>query len=108
MRFSDNARVSGDAWVSGDADVSGNGFICWFSNVGAENGTLTVYNTKDDQIEVTRGCFRGTVDAFLAASASEHDARIRREYKLLVAVGVSRIDAARAATSVPEAEEAAE
>lgn len=95
------AQVSGDAWVSGNAQVSGdarvygNGLICWFSNVGSENGTLTIYNAKGSTVEVARGCFRGTVEQFLAASTQKHDARIKHEYKLLIEVGVSRITAAQ-------------
>ena len=73
----------------------GDGLICWFSNVGSENGTLTVYNTKDNCIEVTRGCFKGTPEEFLEASAEHHDERIQHEYKLLIEVGISRITAAR-------------
>ena len=84
-----HAQVSGNAWVSG------NGLICWFSNVGSENGTLTIYNTKDNTIEVTRGCFRGTVEQFLVASTQKHDERIKHEYKLLIEVGVSRITASQ-------------
>ena len=90
-----NAQVSGNARVYGDALVSGNGLICWFSNVGSENGTLTIYNTKDNTIEVTRGCFRGTVEQFLVASTQKHDERIKHEYKLLIEVGVSRITASQ-------------
>ena len=96
-----NAWVSGNAWVygnarvSGNAQVYGNGLICWFSNVGSENGTLTIYNTKDNTIEVTRGCFRGTVEQFLVASTQKHDERIKHEYKLLIEVGVSRITASQ-------------
>ena len=92
---SGNAWVYGNARVYGDAWVSGNGLICWFSNVGSENGTLTIYNTKDNTIEVTRGCFRGTVEQFLVASTQKHDERIKHEYKLLIEVGVSRITASQ-------------
>ena len=97
-----NAQVSGDALVydsaqvSGSALVYGNGLICWFSNVGSEDGTLTIYNTKDNCIEVTRGCFQGTPEEFLAASAEKHDERIQHEYRLLIEVGISRVTAARA------------
>ena len=91
----DDAQVSGDARVSGNAWVYGNGLICWFSNVGSENETLTIYNTKDNCIEVTRGCFKGSPEEFLAASAKKHDERIQHEYKLLIEVGISRITAAR-------------
>ena len=97
-----NAWVSGDALVSGDAQVSGNArvrsyaviselkTIFWASNIGSENGTLTVFNGKDGLI-VTRGCFTGTVDEFLAKSAEVHDDKTKNEYKLLIEVARSRI-----------------
>ena len=64
--------------------------IFWASNVGSENGTLTVFNGKDGLI-VTRGCFTGTVDEFLAKSAKVHDDKTKNEYKLLIEVAKSRI-----------------
>ena len=93
---SGNARVYGDALVSGDALVrsyaviSDRKMIFWASNVGSENGTLTVFNGKDGLI-VTRGCFTGTVDEFLSKSAEVHDDKTKNEYKLLVEVAKSRI-----------------
>ena len=83
--------VSGNAWVSGNAQVYGDGLIVWFSHVGSDNGTLTVYNTKDNTLEVTRGCFSGTVDEFIAASEKKHDDQTHLEYKLLIEVAHSRI-----------------
>ena len=93
---SGNALVSGDAEVSGDARVrsyavvSNRKMIFWASNVGSENGTLTVFNGKNGLI-VTRGCFTGTVDDFLAKSAEVHDDKTKNEYKLLIEVAKSRI-----------------
>ena len=98
-----DARVSGNAWVSGDARVSGDGLIFWASKVGTENGTLTVYNAKDNTLLVNCGCFLGTPEQFIAASANKHDARTQHEYKLLVEVATSRIEAAR--TALKETEE---
>lgn len=91
-----NARVYGDAWVSGDARVryfaviSERKMIFWASNVGSENGTLTVFNGKFGLI-VTRGCFTGTVDEFLSKSKEVHDDKTHHEYKLLIEVAQSRI-----------------
>ena len=94
--------LSGNAWVFGDAWVSGNAFVRSYAvisdrkmifgatNVGSENGTLTVFNGKDGLI-VTRGCFTGTVDEFLAKSAEVHDDKTKNEYKLLIEVAKSRI-----------------
>ena len=93
---SGNARVYGNAWVSGNAWVYGNGLIFWASNVGSENGTLTVYNTKDNTLQVTRGCFVGSVDEFLEASERNHDDDTHLEYRLLIEIAHSRITRARA------------
>ena len=86
-----DARVYGDAQVSGDTRVSGNDDLVWFSNVGTEQGTLTVYKSKDGSLLATRGCFNGTVDEFLAKSAKVHNERIKREYRLLIEVAKSRL-----------------
>ena len=101
-QVSGNARVYGDAQVYGDALVYGDAsvrsyaiisdkkMIFWASNVGSENGTLTVFNGKGGLI-VTRGCFTGTVDEFLSKSAKVHDDKTKNEYKLLIEVAKSRI-----------------
>ena len=108
-RVSDNARVYGDAQVSGDAWVYGNALVyddarvsdnarvcskedlVWFSNVGTEYGTLTVFKTKEGKLFASRGCFKGTVDEFLAKSAKVHNERVKREYQLLIEVAKSRL-----------------
>ena len=87
---SGDARVYGDAWVRSHAVIFEHKMIFWASNVGSENGTLTVFNGKDGLI-VTRGCFTGTVDEFLAKSAEVHDDKTKNEYKLLIEVAKSRI-----------------
>ena len=79
-----NLSTSGNAWVCGREA------IFWASIVGSENGTLTVMRGKDGLI-VARGCFCGSVEKFLEASAKKHDAKIRREYELLIEVAKSRI-----------------
>lgn len=101
-QVSGNALVYGDARVSGDAQVYGNGLIFWASKVGTENGTLTVYNTKDNNLEVTRGCFCGSIDEFLEKSEKEHDDQTHLEYRLLIEVAHSRITRARNATKIPD------
>ena len=88
---SGNARVSGDAQVYGDARVFKRNAIFWASVVGAENGTLTVTSGKNGLV-VTRGCFTGTKEEFLSASAAKHNEKIQREYRLLIEVAESRIE----------------
>ena len=95
-----NARVSGNACVSGDAQVAGNAqvlnrhSVVWFSNVGTENGTLTVYCGKNGLI-ATRGCLTGSVEEFLDKSAKVHDEKTKREYELLIEVARSRLGEAQ-------------
>lgn len=95
-----NARVYGDAQVYGNAQVSGNAqvlnrhSVVWFSNVGTENGTLTVYCGKNGLI-ATRGCFTGSVEEFLDRSAKVHDEKTKREYELLIEVARSRLEEAQ-------------
>ena len=88
---SGNAQVYGNARVSGDAQVYGDGLIFWASKVGTANGTLTVYSAKDNTLQVTRGCFIGSVDEFLVKSEAEHDDQTHLEYRLLIEVAYSRI-----------------
>ena len=87
---SGDAWVYGNALVSGDARVYGRNSIFWASEVGTENGTLTVSSGRDGLV-VTRGCFTGTKEEFLAKSAKVHDEKTEREYRLLIEVAESRI-----------------
>lgn len=89
-----NLSQEGDARVSGDAWVLNRRSVVWFSNVGTENGTLTVYCGKNGLI-ATRGCFTGSVEEFLAKSAEVHDEKTKREYELLIEVARSRLEEAQ-------------
>ena len=92
---SGNAWVYGDAWVYGNAQVYGDGCIVWFSNVGTEFGTLTVFCGKEELL-ATRGCFSGTLDDFCEKSAQVHSGQIRREYELLADMARLRLGTAQA------------
>lgn len=78
---SGNAQVCGDAWVSGNARVEFPADIQTYSGVGSEYGTLTVYRTKDG-IELTRGCFQGSLEQFRAAVIAKHgdSSKVGRSY----------------------------
>lgn len=80
-----NAWVYGNARVYGDARVYKSPDVQWFSNVGSENGTLTVFRAKDGDLFVTRGCFSGTLAEFEAAVNEKHgDSKIGKHYRLLI------------------------
>ncbi|WP_257797824.1 hypothetical protein [Aggregatibacter actinomycetemcomitans] len=87
---SGNARVFGNAVVRSYAVISERRMIFLAINVGSQGGTLTVFNGKDE-LFVTRGCFTGTVQEFLAKSEEVHDEKTKNEYKLLMEVAKSRI-----------------
>ena len=69
-QVSGDARVSGDAWVYGNARVSGNADIendnnhCGFDCFGSCNRHTHAYLTKDNKVEITCGCFRGSIEEF--------------------------------------------
>ncbi len=86
-----NAKVYGDAWVSGDAKVSGNAWIIhrrdivWLSVFGSRSDTTTAYRTKDYALEITCGCFRGSLEDFAAAVKKRHgNTQFGREYKAII------------------------
>ena len=84
IEFANNLDQSGNAWVYGDARVYGDAAIIWASHVGSENGTLSAFCARPG-ILVTRGCFIGTPEEFLAAVASKHGGtQIETEYRLLI------------------------
>ena len=113
---SGDARVSGNAQVSGDARVLSRKHVACFSNVGSEDGTLTAYTTKQNGIEITRGCFRGSLEEFEAAVAKHHgESYFGKQYVALVQyiklrfLGVTvELEVEAAIDEVPEADAATE
>ena len=108
---SGNAQVSGDAWVFGaaqvygDAQVSGDARVFWnarvlgdarissgadilcFSGVGRDFATLTAHKDSECVVRVTRGCFSGTLEEFLAAVWKTHGRRkAGQEYRAIAEV----------------------
>ena len=69
-RVSDDARVSGDALVSGSAQVSGDACLksdadhCGFDCFGSSNRHTHAYLTGHNTVEITCGCFRGSIEEF--------------------------------------------
>lgn len=81
-----DARVSGDTCVAGDAEIKQECDCQCFIGVGRDLGTLTAYRTKDGSVELTRGCFRGTIEEFREASEKSHAGKpkIKQHYELLL------------------------
>ena len=47
---------------------------------------------KYDNVLLTRGCFCGSIDEFIARSEAQHDEQTQREYRLLIEVAISRLE----------------
>ncbi len=69
------AAINGSARLQGNASIGHGRDVVWFSNVGSEFGTLTVYRTTNNELHVTRGCFAGSLREFLGGG--QHPAPVR-------------------------------
>lgn len=103
-RVYDNAYVYGEAWVYGNARVGGNAYvydnaevsnrhdILHIVNIGSRNDDITFVRSRDSNILVRVGCFRGTIDEFEAAVTKTHgDNEYAQAYKLAVQLAKLRI-----------------
>ena len=88
---SDDARVYGDAWVSGNAQVSGDARIdcikahCGFDVFGSCGRHTHAYITAENKIEITCGCFRGSIEEFEAKVRRTHgDNQYAHEYLAII------------------------
>lgn len=92
-------RVYGNAtirrWDSYTPVLSSNADWMMFTNVGSENGVLTVYTAYRADTCVlmcTRGCFTGTDSEFMEAVRLEHGTSlIAQEYELMIQVAKLRL-----------------
>ena len=88
-----NARVYGNAWVSGNARVSGDAEIdnnnkhCGFDCFGSANRHTHAYLTKENKVEITCGCFRGSIEEFEKRVEETHSGTIyEKQYKAIIDV----------------------
>ena len=88
-----NARVAGNAWVSGNAEVSGDAEIdnnnkhCGFDCFGSANRHTHAYLTKENKVEITCGCFRGSIEEFEKRVEETHSGTIyEKQYKAIIDV----------------------
>ncbi|HCM2250931.1 TPA: hypothetical protein N3C93_000600 [Salmonella enterica subsp. enterica serovar Agbeni] len=89
---SDNARVSGNAQVFGNARVYGAEHYITVGPMGSEGGTLTAFRQADNSIVVTRGCFRGTIEEFVAAVIERHgETHYAAEYGIVIKLIEARL-----------------
>ena len=80
-------NLSGNAWVSGNAQVSNNNEHCGFDCFGAANRHTHSYKTKSGKIEITCGCFRGSIEEFEKQIKETHRGNeFERQYMAIVEV----------------------
>ena len=86
-----DARVSGYAWVSGYAQVYGNARVennhmhCGFDCFGSCNRHTHAYKTKGNKVEITCGCFRGSLEEFEKKVEETHKGTIyEKQYKAII------------------------
>ena len=82
-----DARVSGDARVYGDADIENDNNHCGFDCFGSCNRHTHAYLTKDNKVEITCGCFRGSIEEFEKKVEKTHSGTIyEKQYKAIINV----------------------
>ena len=84
-RVSGNARVYGNAQVYGDARVENNHMHCGFDCFGSCNRHTHAYKTKGNKVEITCGCFRGSLEEFEKKVEETHKGTIyEKQYKAII------------------------
>ena len=82
-----NAKVSGDAEVYGDAEIDSNDKHCGFDCFGSANRHTHAYLTKNGNVEITCGCFRGSIEEFEKKVEETHSGTIyETQYKAIINV----------------------
>lgn len=82
---SGDALVSGNAHVSGDARVENNHMHCGFDCFGSCNRHTHAYKTKGNKVEITCGCFRGSLEEFEKKVEETHKGTIyEKQYKAII------------------------
>ena len=88
-----DARVYGNAWVSGDADIFAPEHVLIIGAIGSRNDFTTFFRTKNCEIAVCCGCFRGTIDQFLQAVQETHgDNKHAIAYRMAAELAKAQID----------------
>lgn len=96
---SGNARVYGNAWVYGNARVYGDARVygtaclksdadhCGFDCFGSSNRHTHAYLTRDNTVEITCGCFRGSIEEFEKRVKNTHAGTVyENQYNAIINV----------------------
>ena len=84
---SGNARVYGNARVSGDAKIENNDSHCGFDCFGSSNRHTHAYLTNGNKVEITCGCFKGSIEEFEKKVEETHSGTLyEKQYKAIINV----------------------
>ena len=83
----ENLDQESDAWVSGNAEIDNNNKHCGFDCFGSVNRHTHAYLTKENKVEITCGCFRGSIEEFEKRVEETHSGTIyEKQYKAIIDV----------------------
>ena len=89
----ENLSQEGNAWVFDDAQVYGNACLksdadhCGFDCFGSSNRHTHAYLTGDNTVEITCGCFRGSIEEFEKKVKKTHDGTVyENQYNAIINV----------------------
>ena len=86
-QVSGNARVFGDACVSGNACLKSDADHCGFDCFGSSNRHTHAYLTSDNTVEITCGCFRGSIEEFEKKVKNTHAGTVyENQYNAIINV----------------------
>lgn len=88
-----DARVFGSTWVYGNAEVMKPTHLFQLGAIGSRDGFTTFFRTKDKQIFVSCGCFRGSITAFAEKVKQTHgDSKHAKTYALAIELAKMQIE----------------
>lgn len=82
-----DARVFDDAQVCGDACLKSDACHCGFDCFGSFNRHTHAYLTRDNAVEITCGCFRGSIEEFEKKVKNTHEGTVyEKQYNAIINV----------------------
>ena len=88
-----NVRVHGNAMVYGNAEIKKKTHLLEIGFIGSRDDVTTFFRTKDEEIFVKCGCFKGNIDEFEKQVQEVHgDDKHGRVYALAIAMAKEQIE----------------
>lgn len=86
----DDVRVCGSAWVFDDALICSNADYICFKEFGSESKNTSMFKTKNEDIYVNCGCFKGSLKEF-SEKVKEMHSNSKYEKEYLTCIKVAKI-----------------